>query len=71
MGRHMWEVSYWWDLREGEQLRNGGLESLVQSLGCQAEAGLAAIRELSCGESSARKVIHLGSEKTAMSVKQC
>lgn len=43
MGRHMWGVSYWWDLREGEQLRNGGLEPLVQSLGCQAEAGLVAI----------------------------
>lgn len=62
-------VSYWVDLR-GEQLRNGEAEPLVQSLGCQAEVSLAAIRELSCGESSARKGIHLGSE-VAMSVKQC
>lgn len=43
MGRHMWRSQLLVGPECGGQLRNGGLESLVQSLECQAEVGLVAI----------------------------
>lgn len=67
----MWGVSHWWDLERGRAAGGMAAGATGSESWLSSRVGLAAIRELSCGESSARKGIHLGSEKTAMSVKQC